>query len=204
MRHFFCLFFLITTVSYAQNLSNKRTVALLDLTQKNGETSDAELFSAKHILKTAGIPFIITTNVNTAKNYGFIIASSKIETTTFTLLEKDSLINYVNKGGVLIAPNVKDSYFNSLFGISSNLNSNTRYTIKFNTFLNDPSFKWLNDTLEQTISLGRTTYTSVINTRSYSTSGAVALANFDDNSTAITKKIIILGYLMRLDFHLKT
>ncbi len=203
MRHFFCLFFLITTVSYAQNLSNKRTVALLDLTQKNGETSDAELFSAKHILKTAGIPFIITNNVNTAKNYGFIIASSKIETTTFTLLEKDSLINYVNKGGVLIAPNVKDSYFNSLFGISSNLNSNTRYTIKFNTFLNDPSFKWLNDTLEQTISLGRTTYTSVINTRSYSTSNAVSLANFDDNSTAITKKNYNLGVSYALGFSFK-
>ncbi len=203
MRHFFCLFFLITTVSYAQNLSNKRTVALLDLTQKNGETSDAELFSAKHILKTAGIPFIITTNVNTAKNYGFIIASSKIETTTFTLLEKDSLINYVNKGGVLIAPNVKDSYFNSLFGISSNLNSNTRYTIKFNTFLNDPSFKWLNDTLEQTISLGRTTYTSVINTRSYSTSNAVSLANFDDNSTAITKNNYNLGVSYALGFSFK-
>ena len=57
----FCLFFLITKPSYTQNLSNTRTIALLDLTQKNSETSDAELSSAKHILITAGIPFIITT-----------------------------------------------------------------------------------------------------------------------------------------------
>ncbi|MBK6983300.1 MAG: hypothetical protein IPH32_00415 [Bacteroidetes bacterium] len=167
--------------------TNKRTVAILDLTVNNAESSEAEIFSITHILKTAGIPFLTTSNVNTAKNYGFIIASSKFDTNTFTATEKDSLISYVNKGGILIAPNMRDPYFNSLFGVSANLNSNARYTVSFNYFLGDPSFKWLNDTMEQTISLGRNTYTAVINSRNYTTAGAVSLAKFDDNTTAITK-----------------
>ncbi|MBA3680863.1 MAG: T9SS type A sorting domain-containing protein [Bacteroidetes bacterium] len=180
--------------------TNKRIVALLDLTVKNAETSDAEIYSAKYILKTAGIPFIVTTDVNVAKNYGLILGSSKFDISTFSTNEKDTLINYVNKGGVLIAASVRDPYFNSLFGISSNTNSNTHYTLKFNSFLNDPSFKWLNDTMEQTISLGKTTFTAVINTRQYTVAGALALAVFDDNTTAITKRIYGIGTAFALGF----
>ena len=139
--------------SQINSSTNSRIVALLDLTLKNAETSDAELYSARYILKTAGIPFIVTTDINVAKNYGTVLASSKFDLSTFTTPEKDSVISYVNRGGVLIAPNVRDPYFNNLFGISAYLNSNARYLVKFNSFLNDPSFKWLNDTREQTISL---------------------------------------------------
>lgn len=180
--------------------ANKRIVALLDLTLKNAETSDVELSSAKYILKTAGIPFIITSDVNVAKNYGTILGSSKFDVTTFTTSEKDTLINYVNRGGVLIAASVRDPYFNTLFGITANTNSNSNYTIKFNYFLNDPAFKWLNDTMEQTISLGKTTYTAVINTRHYDVAGALSLAVYNNNTTAVTKRIYGLGTAYALGF----
>jgi hypothetical protein len=190
---------------FGQNYSSpkNRTIAILDLTLKNAETSNSELFSAKHILKTAGIPFIVTTDIAVAKNYGFILASSKFDLTTFDVSEKDSLINYVNNGGILIAPNLKDPYFNSLFGVSSNTNANNRYTMKFNTVLNDPSFKWLNDSMEKTISFGRTTYPTVINTRSYALSGALSLAKFDDNTNAITKKQYGQGTAYAIGFSFK-
>lgn len=196
----FIALFSISGYSQVTATTNKRTVALLDLTVKNAETSDAEFYSAKYILKTAGIPFIVTTDVNVAKNYGTIIGSSRFDVTTFSMDEKDSLINYVNKGGVLVAASVRDPYFNSLFGISANVNSNTRYTVKFNYFLNDPSFKWLNDTMEQTISLAKTTYTAVFFTRSYDLSGALALAVYDDNTTAITKRVYGSGTTYALGF----
>jgi len=189
--------------SQINSTTNNRIVALLDLTLKNAETSDAELYSARYILKTAGIPFIVTTDINVAKNYGTVLASSKFDLTTFTNPEKDSIISYVNRGGVLIAPNVKDPYFNNLFGVSANLNSNARYLVKFNYFLNDPSFKWLNDTMEQTISLGKNTYTAVINSRNYTVAGALSLAVFDDNTTAITKKMYGNGTAYALGFSFK-
>lgn len=197
------LLFQSALFSQINSSTNSRIVALLDLTLKNAETSDAELYSARYILKTAGIPFIVTTDINIAKNYGTVLASSKFDLTTFTPPEKDSIISYVNRGGVLIAPNVKDPYFNNLFGVSANLNSNVRYLVKFNSFLNDPSFKWLNDTMEQTISLGRNTYTAVINSRNYTTAGALSLAVFDDNTTAITKKVYGAGTAYALGFSLK-
>lgn len=196
----FIALFSIPAYSQITSNTNKRIVALLDLTAKNAETSDAEFYSAKYILKTAGIPFIVTTDVNVAKNYGTILGSSRFDVSTFSTDEKDTLINYVNKGGVLIAASVRDPYFNTLFGISANVNSNTRYTVKFNYFLNDPSFKWLNDTMEQTISLAKTTYTAVFFTRSYDLSGALALAVYNDNTTAITKRNYGAGTTYALGF----
>ncbi|MBC7864706.1 MAG: T9SS type A sorting domain-containing protein [Bacteroidia bacterium] len=182
---------------------NARTVALLDLTVRNAETSDGEIYSAKYILKTSGIPFIVTANVDSAKLFGMILASSKFDLTTFTVPEKDSLIAYVNNGGVLIAPNIKDPYFFSLFGISSSVQVTNHYSIKFNIFLNDASFKWLNDTMEQTISLGDTSYPSIINTRTYNASGALSLANYEDNSMAVGKRIYGAGTAYALGFSFK-
>ncbi len=180
--------------------ANKRTVALLDLTINNAETSDAEMFSAKHILKTAGIPFIVTSDVNIAKNYGLILASSRFDVSTFALPEKDSLISYVTNGGVLIVPNMKDPYFYPLFGIAADAYSTTHYSMKFNNFLGGPCFKWLNDSLEQTISLGDTSYASVISSRSYTLVNALQMAVFDDSTTAISKKSYGAGGAYALGF----
>ncbi len=182
---------------------NKRTIALLDLTIPNAETNDGELYSAKHCLKVAGLPFVVTSAVNIAIQYKVIVASSKFETFTFTTAEKDSLKSFVNRGGILIAPNIKDPYLFPVFGISSTTLTSTNYKIKFNMFLGDPSFRWLNDTMEQTISLGKTTYTAVINSRKYNVSGALTLAEFGDGSTAITKYIYGNGVTYALGFSFK-
>ncbi len=181
----------------------RRKVAILDVTVRNAETDDAELFSLKHVLKVSGLPFIVTTNVDTAKKYSAIICSSKTETFTFTTPEKDSLISYVNKGGILFAPYMRDPYFYPLYGLSGGGNSSTNYKILFNTFLNDPSFKWLDDTLETTISLGKITYTSVINTRYYTVGGALSLAKYGNNNDAITRGTYGAGFAYALGFSFK-
>jgi len=53
--------------------SKARTVALLDVTTRNSETGDGEVYSARHVLKVAGLPFIETTNIDTARKYGTIL-----------------------------------------------------------------------------------------------------------------------------------
>lgn len=179
------VFLLNGTIISANN--KIRQVAILDVTTRNSETDDAEIFSLKHILKVSGLPFQVFTQVDSVKKYAVVILSSKMESTTFTTPEKDTLISYVNGGGVLITTNMRDAYFNSVFGISSGVNSNTNYKLKFNTFLNLPVYRWLDDTLEQTIQLGSSTYTSVINSRSYMLSGALSLAKYESASDAICK-----------------
>ncbi len=178
--------------------SKARTVALLDVTTRNSETGDGEVYSARHVLKVAGLPFIETTNIDTARKYGTILVSSKIETFTFSLAERDSFSNYVTQGGILIAPHIKDANFYPMFGINSNASASNNYKLIFNTFLGDPSFRWLDDTLEQTIILGDTSYAAVINTRSFGLNGALSLAKYDSNTDAITKYAFGSGHTYAL------
>lgn len=178
------MIFLNGSVCYAND--HKRQVAILDVTARNSETDDAELFSLKHVLKVSGIPFKTVVEVDSAKQYAVVILSSKLESGTLNNAEKDTLINYVSKGGVLVTTNMRDAYFNSVFGISSGANSSTNYKLKFNTFLNDAVYKWIDDTLEQTIPLGNITNTSVINSRSYTLSGSLSLAKYESGTDAIS------------------
>jgi hypothetical protein len=195
---FFCLSSAFAGIDYP------RKVAILDLTSKNAESNDGELYSVKHILKVSGFPFDVTANVDSAIKYAVIIASSKLDiTTSFLSAEKDSLISYVNKGGVFIAPNIKDPYFYSLFGISNNNFSNSNHRVIFNTILGDASFRYLNDTMETTISLGDTATPTVINSREYSPNGALALAYFENNEFAITKNIYGNGRAYAIGFSFK-
>lgn len=188
----------------ASAIVNPRTVAILDLTINNAESNGAELFSIKHILKVAGVPFIVTTNVDTAIKYGVLIASSQLKSTTLTDAEKNLLITYVTYGGCFIAPNVKDPYLYPVFGLSGSSNSTAHFRISFNMGLNDPSFRWLNDPLEQTLSLGDSSeFTAFLNTRTYTTSGAVTLADFNDGTTAITKFDYGSGKTYALGFSFK-
>ena len=191
------------SVSFA-TIEHPSTIAILDLTANNSETNEAELFSIKHILKVAGLPFIVTNYVDTAIQYAIVIASSQLESGTLNTAEKDSLISFVSDGGLLIAPNVKDTYLFSLFGISADSFSDTHFEISFNMPLNDPSFRWLNDAMEQTISLGDTSqYSTFIPTRSYIVSDAVSIAEYNDLTSAITKNNYGNGRAYALGFSFK-
>ena len=203
----FFISFLISIQGFSQIIKSittfDRKVAILNTTVRNSETSEAELFSAEHILKVSGIPYIVTDSVSTATQYAMLITSSYLSSSTLNSTEKILIQNYVDSGGILIVPYVKDSYFYSLFGISSNLSSSTHYTIKWDTQNNDSSLIWLNDTMEQTISLGDTSYSTVINTRSYTANGATPLAYFNDSTIAVTKNQYGSGYTYALGFSFK-
>ncbi|MGE3823813.1 MAG: T9SS type A sorting domain-containing protein, partial [Bacteroidia bacterium] len=182
-----------------------RTRADLDLTVNNSETSGGELFSITHILKVAGLPFIITSDVDTAIQYRVVIASSKLEEATLNTVEKDALISYVSNGGCLIAPMVRDSYLFSLFGISATDLTPEHFNISFDMSLNHPAFRWLNDSLEQTISLGDTSqFSEFLNTLSYEVSDAVSLAVYNDTTSAITTNTYGSGETYALGFPFKS
>ena len=180
-----------------------RKVAILDVTQRNAETNDAELFSLKYVLKTSGLNFVVTSNVDTAKKYAVIMISSKTETNTFTVPEKDSLIKYVNLGGVMFSPYVRDPYLYTAFGLNGGSNSSTNYKIKFEPILNEPAFRWLDDTMETTVSLGSISFTSVVNTRNYSVATASILAKYDNGNIAITRNEYGQGKAYSLGFTYK-
>lgn len=169
-------------------------ITLLDVSIRNSETDDAEVCSARHALKVCGTPFSETTSILTALQSKIIVVSSKMEPFTFSSAEKDSLVSFVRKGGILICPNVRDPFMHTLFGLSGGTNANNLYSITFNTFLNDPVFRWLDDSLEKTISLGSSTFTSVINSRYYTPTTALSLAKYNNTKDAITCNTFSVGY----------
>ena len=185
----------VITVTIVAN-ARKREIALLDLSTPNAEGPlNQNLYSAKQILDVAGIPYIVTTSVSVAQNYAMILGSSPVASGIFSSADKTILKNYVTNGGVLFLSRVSDSELYPLFGIASGGASiSTRHFLNFNTASNDPCLKWCDDSLEKTISLGSTNYSSVISTRNYVLNGASSLGAYEDGSIAITKKQYGSGY----------
>ncbi len=207
MKRNLLLFFFITCVinGYAGDSISikKRTIAILDLTARNMEANDGELYSAKHILKVAGLPFIVTPNVNIAIKYGVVIPSSRLTDSVFTTSEYDSIYSYVNSGGILISAGVRDSAFLPLFGINTATSTSSQHRIIFNMSLMDQSMRWLNDTMEQTISIGKISYSTTITVRHFTLGSGIEMAHYDDNSTAITRNNYGAGIAYGLGFSFK-
>jgi hypothetical protein len=179
---FLCLF---STISDAQ--TQERAIAILDLSVKNNESNNYRLFSVEHMARVTGIPYIITQEVDIAKNYSMILSSSLFTSTTFSADEKTTLINYVQDGGVLVAPRIEEEDFYPLFGIDGYENSNARFEIRWDSTLADASLKYIDEPEERVISLGRNTYSSIFKTLGYSTTFAKTLATYEDGSSAIIK-----------------
>ncbi len=197
------LLFFLSDKSFAQPGQKLRPIALLDLSSRNGD-NPANINSIEFMAQVAGIPYIITANISVAIQHNIIVSSSIFKHSTFTAVEKDSLINYVDSGGILIVPAIKDTYLYSLFGISDNSTSNTNFSIKWNWQSSDYSFRWIDDTCERTISLGDSLIypDGVIQSRSYIPTTGSVLALYADNSVAAVKNNYGQGstYAFGLDF----
>ncbi len=176
-------------------IAQTKPICVLDLTAKNLETTNGNLFSTTHILKSAGFSFSVTDSVNMAITAKIIIATANIETLTFNTAEKDSLIKFVARGGILIATNCKDPYFNSLFGISANLFSSARFFLNFNTADNPKLFTLFDEDNEKQIRLADPVKSLVsLGTRSYSLTTANSLAAYESGETAITHNGYLSGH----------
>jgi len=191
MKIYLIVFLLLSTV-VAHSQQGNRTVCIWDLTARNNEVNISFLHAADHMLKVWGVPYALETSSYSAFQYGMIVASSRITSTTFTAAEVEQLKAYVSNGGVFIAGGftggantvVGDS-LNKLFGITNTKNSNQRFRMNFQNNNSDPIFRWIDDPRETEISLGNDSVT--FTTRAYDVSSAEVLATFDDGSNAVVR-----------------
>lgn len=186
MKSFFILL-LTATVTIASASVQEKSIALLDMSQRNSETNDANLFSAEHILKVTGVPFTITTNLNEASNYAMILCSSQIKPNSFTNDEKLLLIEYVSNGGILITPRMLDSDLFSLFGISNFSSLKTNHKINWSEDLSSEFYGWMDEPNEKQISLGDEDLSVVIKTYSYEVTDATSLGTYNNGTVAALK-----------------
>lgn len=186
MKSFFILFLIaITTINSIS--AQERSIALFDMSQRNSETNDSNVFSADHVLKVTGVHFITTTSLSEASNYAMILCSSEINTTSFTDDEKALLIDYVSNGGILITPRMLDSDLFSLFGISNFSDSRTNHKIDWSEDLSSEFYDWINEASEKQVSLGDEELDEVIKTYSYEITDATALGTYNNGTVAAFK-----------------
>lgn len=197
--YFLLLFFIQSPVSL--NAQHNR-IALLDLTARNTETTNGNLFSAEHLLKVSGLPYFVTDSVTLATQSNFVLVSSTVESFSFTSAERDSLRNFVNRGGTLFIAQLKDTALFDLFGVYDYTYSTSHYTLNWLYNAADKAFRWVDDVNEKQMKLADTSYSSVMGSRSYMLSTAVALAKFDDDSVAVCKNQYGLGnaYVLGLNW----
>ena len=191
------LFFAL--LSYGQ--SNR--LAILDLCERNNETNKENLASAIHMAEVAGMSYIITTIVSEAVSYPFVLVTSSLIDGTLQTGEIQTLNNFVNNGGILIAPYIKDAVYFNLFGISNSSYATSRYKLVWNTPATHPELSWINDDLEKVLPLARPDYSNSISTRGYTIKQSTILAFFEDNSAAITVNKYGQGKAYALGFQLK-
>ncbi|WP_348739599.1 hypothetical protein [Tenacibaculum sp. 190524A02b] len=203
MKTLFLILSLITTQIIISQSTQKRSIALFDLSIRNNEYNDGKLFSAEHILKITGVNYLITDDIQKAMEYAIIFFSCNLNKKSLTTEEKNLLRNYVSKGGILIAPYIMDPELFSLFGISNYQESKTNFCI---SFLKDPSsscYDWLDEDYEKQISFSRKKDSPIFKTLSFKLNTAIPLGYYSNGKVAVFKNSYEEGYTYSFGFSWK-
>ncbi len=192
MKKFLFLIY-ISFLSFNSFSYNARTVAVWDLSVRDSMSHRADMNGLEHLLKVAGIPYVVTTDWVVASNYHVVLASNaffKFDSTFFPTIhawERTSISNWIHNGGVFVAPNMKDTLMFPYFGIDKAVWWDHRHHLIFDTLMGGRTMRWLNDSLEINISLGKDNIPSVISSRAYHVTTAVTLATYEGlDSAAVT------------------
>lgn len=194
MKLLLALLFLITCTIYNFSQNLRSNYVVLDLTERNKEETDGNLFSIEHALIIAGTPYSITTEIEEAITNKIIICSSDIRDSTFNPSEKQELIKFVKNGGILFLTQLKDPELYELAGVSSYSYSSGRHSFNWNIENIGKAGEHISDVNDKKLILADTSFTSSFGTRSYQLTSAEPLAFFDDNTVAFSKNSYYNGY----------
>lgn len=152
----------LDAVGQTETVKAAAGAALLDITRRTGEveTATRNVYSAWYMLNVAGLPFTVTTSLDSAlMGTRLVVVSSVVSDTTFTAAELQQLSRWVNDGGklVLIATTPGEgSALTQLVGYGSARDFSQRKQVAWNMALDDkPEFGYIDTDEEQTIIVGR-------------------------------------------------
>ncbi len=196
--------FIIILFAVNALFSQVKPICILDLTKKNAEATKGNLFSAGHILKSAGFSFSTSDSVNIAIQSNIILSTSNIESNTFNQAERDSLRSFLTRGGIWIATNDKDTLLYDCFGISATSFNSNRFYLNFNTAYDTNIFALFDEPFEKQIQFGDTAdYATCIGTRAFTPNTADTLATYETGEVAATHNAFGLGHNYQLGTQLK-
>lgn len=160
---------------------------------------DSSWLGLAHGLKSIGIPFLITRNVEEAVLHPVVLVYPIISGKVLSPEELRALAGVPRAGGTLIGIQVLGGGLNKIFGFREAIASRQRFDIEFGH--TDPVLTSFTEPRERRLSLGhREKPSDVIGTFGY-TESAEPLATFEDGTAAVTGKIYGPGraYAIGLD-----
>lgn len=184
------------------NLSALAGIAVLDISERNGESDTSGdwacgLYSATYMCDIAGYDYKVTSDLNEAMNEDLILFSACITKKSFSRDEWVSIQKWVNDGGILLSPALRavDSasadIVADLFGVDASKNivkSKERTIINWNPeHFGDAELEYIDEDHERATSIGR------VKSFSFAADGCDVLANYDDGSPAVGRKLLGKG-----------
>ena len=177
------LVILTAVISAAPNSSSplpvRFKVGVLVLPDTPNIRSDYESLALRRCLATMGIPYDVLGDFSQLEDYDLILAVGELRNTSLPFDERERLYAYVERGGVLLAYQVRGNQYYPLFGIMDHRHVVTRFRMGFESPDRDPALKYLNRPEEQEISLGDPDlFKEVISSTGYRLSTAQILGRF--------------------------
>lgn len=165
--------------TYGQGSTSRLAILLTD--------PDSSWLGLAHGLKSIGIPFRITRDVNEALAHKVVLVYPMISGKVLSAEALQALSKFPNTGGTLIGVQVLGGGLNQIFGFREAVASRTRYDVQLEA--TDPLLAGLTDPREQLLRVGiRDKGIEVMGTYGYTESTA-PLARFDDGTAAVTQVV---------------
>lgn len=187
-----------SSTSYAQSINDVRILETLN--SIDGEYDAQRLYSVQYLLEVAGVPYQISRDVKEVVKGNVIICTRGYDGNNLSQDDFDLLQDFVQNGGILILPNLKDPRLFNLSGIVAEDFSRDRYQILPNISDYSSLFAAFNHEREFILSIGDRVRKKAMNTRAYTASSAEVLMRFDDDSAALTKNSFGNGFVYTFGF----
>ncbi|MCD6384664.1 hypothetical protein J7M23_02700 [Candidatus Sumerlaeota bacterium] len=181
----------------------EHSIAILDLTPRDPEASRSDFYSAMHCCEAMGIPYSVVGTASELTSHPLTLIACLQNADQLTTEEIVQLTDYVSNGGWLFASDVHNRELYSLFGIDALESTRTLYTMTFDVSVDDPIMAFINDPLEQTISLGDPELGKIFKCRQYKISGdGQPLAYYENGKVAMIRHFLGDGRTYVLGFRL--
>ena len=178
-------------ITYSQGTTSRLAILLTD--------PDSCWLGLAHGLKSIGVPFLITRNVQEAVRHQVVMVYPIISGKVLSPEALRTLAAFPRSGGTLIGVQVLGGGLNEVFGFQEAIASRQRFDIEIGH--TDPLLTSFTEPRERRLSLGRReTSSDALGTVGY-TGNATPLATFEDGTAAVTWKAYESGraYAIGLD-----
>ncbi|MGL1886697.1 MAG: hypothetical protein OCD76_09295 [Reichenbachiella sp.] len=163
-----------------------RSAAILIIPDVLEVGSQSKTLSLQHALNASGVPFSIVTQLDSAVLFSVIYFSSSLTPGAFSLDDIITITDYVDNGGVVVAPRLLDPALFSLFGISSSEYSASNYLLTWDVLSDPLLFKYFNTPEEISYLFGDSITGTTVKTIEYTVTNAQAIAEYSNGTSAAT------------------